>query len=93
MKEHVYLTVVLLTLLATSTFAEEAKVKVISTIPAAVNVKVGWDVNISVFQIQDQKNGVVCYGLAPTSNAGRTTDAGYPGTSISCVQTPVSKKE
>ncbi|MCU0679183.1 MAG: hypothetical protein MUC28_01910, partial [Planctomycetes bacterium] len=77
MKRHICSAVVLLTLLATSTvFAEDAKVKIISTIPAVTSKRIGWDINVSVIQIEDQENGVVCYGLVPTSEIGRNTDGG-----------------
>jgi len=53
---------------------------------------IGYQTSVSVIQIQDQDNDIICYGLISTSEAGRTLGGDYPNTSIFCVQTKDDKK-
>jgi len=66
---------------------DEATVKVISQIPAKTSQSdSGANTKITVIQINDPKNGIVCYGLVSVSDVGRSYDGGYPGTSIFCAK-------
>lgn len=67
--------------------AGEVMVKIISTLPTTTSTRShSLDTQAIFLQIEDSKNGVVCYGIASSSDADRTPAGGYPGTAISCVQ-------
>jgi len=87
MKEIVCVFAAVVTLLISGfVSAEEVSVKRVSTIPAKTSSRSGWNVDVVVIQVVDAGNGVICYGMTPTSDSGRALDGGYPGTAISCVK-------
>jgi hypothetical protein len=67
---------------------KEPVVKKISVVASSKKAAInGYETQVTVVQIDDEKNGVICYGLASESaTAGRGVDGGYPGTAISCVK-------